>query len=151
MVQWPSNRNYNGTSYGFSFGYSLLSDSGSNGFDSATPYDTATIHGVYNNIDGSTTWANGVTHTLPTSFYVGSRPSWWNGSIPWPAIGPDVTGGGGPGGHAYAISNPAMNCFYNLMGGTDGGAGGPYTFNADSCYGSQNRPNPPTNLHATVQ
>ena len=29
---------------------------------------------------------------LPASFYLSSRPSWF-GSIPWPAIGPDVSGG----------------------------------------------------------
>ena len=29
---------------------------------------------------------------LPASFYLSAKPSWW-GSLPWPAIGPDVTGG----------------------------------------------------------
>jgi hypothetical protein len=29
----------------------------------------------------------------PASFYYSSRPSWWPASIPFPAIGPDVTGG----------------------------------------------------------
>jgi hypothetical protein len=29
---------------------------------------------------------------LPASFYLSSKPSWF-GSIPWPAIGPDVSGG----------------------------------------------------------
>ena len=151
LVKWPTTRNYNGTSYGFSFGYSLFGDDGSDSFDSTNPYSTSFIHGVYNNIDSSTTWANGVTHTLPASFYLNSKPAWWGDSIPWPSVGPDVTGGSGPGGHAYAIANPAMNCFYNVMGGTDGGAGGPYAFNADNCYGAQNRPDPPTNLTATVK
>jgi hypothetical protein len=31
--------------------------------------------------------------TCPASFYYASRPSWWPGSIPFPAIGPDVTSG----------------------------------------------------------
>ena len=29
---------------------------------------------------------------MPPSFYLSSQPSWW-GSTPWPAIGPDVSGG----------------------------------------------------------
>jgi hypothetical protein len=28
---------------------------------------------------------------LPASFYLSSRPSWWSPSIPYPAIGPDIT------------------------------------------------------------
>lgn len=30
---------------------------------------------------------------LPPSFFYTSRPSWWSSSIPFPAIGPDVSGG----------------------------------------------------------
>lgn len=30
---------------------------------------------------------------LPASFFITARPSWWSSSIPFPAIGPDVTGG----------------------------------------------------------
>lgn len=56
------------------------------------------------------------SNTLPASFYYSSQPSWWStayGTSPWPAIGPDVTGGTvwgiyGPnstgwGGHANNI------------------------------------------------
>jgi hypothetical protein len=31
--------------------------------------------------------------TCPSSFYYSSRPSWWSASIPFPAIGPDVSSG----------------------------------------------------------
>lgn len=31
--------------------------------------------------------------TYPPSFYFASRPAWWNSSVPFPAIGPDVSGG----------------------------------------------------------
>lgn len=151
LSQWNQNRNYNGTQYGLTFGYSLLGDSGSDSFDTTNTYATSFIHGLYNNIDSSTTWAGGVTHTLPNSFYLNGKPSWWGSAVPFPAIGPDVTGGAGPGGHAYAMSNPAMNCYYNVMGGTDGGAGGPFTFNANSCYSGTPPPPPPTNLTGTVQ
>jgi hypothetical protein len=47
-------------------------------------------------------------HKLPASFYLPAKPTWW-GSMPWPAIGPDVTGGTDPTGHVYA--NPAEVCY----------------------------------------
>ena len=49
-------------------------------------------------------------HRLPPSFYLLSKPDWW-GTMPWPAIGPDVTGGDDPTGHVYA--NPAELCYRN--------------------------------------
>lgn len=51
------------------------------------------------------------THKLPSSFYLPAKPGWW-GSMPWPAIGPDVTGGTDPTGHVYA--NPAEVCCKSL-------------------------------------
>jgi len=127
---------------------------------------------------GITNYANPVpvNNTLPSSFYMTGQPSWWNG-IPWPAIGPDVTGGnvgiclGGTnkaayvtnssqcpsstvssmGGHINAI--PAMNCYLNTMGGSPIGSGSALPFNAQACYasGTAQVPTPPTNLNATVQ
>jgi hypothetical protein len=82
-------------------------------------------------------------HTLPSSFYLSAKPSWW-GNLPYPAIGPDVTGGPGPGGHAYA--NPAQNCFLNVMGGPSNGTGNALTFNAAFCYKSSAVLSAPTNL-----
>jgi hypothetical protein len=52
--------------------------------------------------------------TLPNSFYYQAQPGWYAtayGTPPFPAIGPDVSGGTGPGGYAYAI--PAQLCFNN--------------------------------------
>ena len=66
-------------------------------------------------------------HTLPASFYMVAKPVWW-GSMPWPAIGPDVTGGTGPGGHAYPI--PAAVC-YNK---TAKDSTGVLLFDANACY-----------------
>lgn len=79
---------------------------------------------------------------LPPSFYLSAQPSWW-GTMPWPANGPDVNGGSGPGGHAYA--NPAQVCYNN--GSRDGK--GILVFNADSCYASGGI-QPPTNLQVQV-
>ena len=143
VIQWNATRNYNGTQYGLSFGYTLLGDSGANSLDSTTAFTTSFVHGLYNNIDGSTTWAGTVTHTLPASFYLSSMPPWWS-QTPFPPIGPDITTGTGPGNHANMI--PAQQCFYNKMGGVEGGAGSPLTFKPDYCYGVQ----PPTNVKVTV-
>ena len=113
--------------------------------------------GNYDVVNGSAQWntaevptgisaySNAVpgSHNLPNSFYLSGQPSWW-GSAPWPAIGPDVTGGTGPGGHAYNI--PAQLCY---AGGTF--TGGIMNFDANNCYGSgSNGLNPPTGLKAVV-
>jgi hypothetical protein len=87
--------------------------------------------------------------TLPTSFYLPGKPSWWGtpwGNPPWPAIGPEVTGGPGPGGHAHKI--PAQLCYEKSA--KDGS--GRLTFNAASCYQHVPSPTPapPTNLSLTV-
>ena len=93
------------------------------------------------------------SQVLTASFYNSSKPSWWS-SMPWPAIGPDVSGGNvaNVGGHAYM--NPAMACYTNVMGGPSNGSGSALSFNANSCYGSgstSQAPAPPTGLSATVQ
>ena len=96
------------------------------------------------------------SHALPASFYYSSKPSFW-GSMPWPAIGPDVSGGTGPGGFAYRI--PAAACYYATLGGPTDGGGNPLPFDANSCYTSSGSgsspaqapaapPVPPTNLTA---
>jgi hypothetical protein len=86
---------------------------------------------------------------LPASFYLSSKPSWWqfpNGvtSTPFPAIGPDVVGGlvtagtgitSTLGGHVYLT--PARNCFLNVMGGTPLGIGSVLSFDANTCYNNQ--------------
>jgi hypothetical protein len=79
-------------------------------------------------------------NALPSTFYLPAKPAWWPSTKAWPAIGPDVTGGNAPGvgGHVYTI--PAQDCFLNTMGGASNGAGGPYTFNANTCYGKPPRP-----------
>ncbi len=80
-------------------------------------------------------FANAVpaSQTLPASFYLTAKPATW-GAMPWPAIGPDVSGGDipGVGGHAYKI--PAEICYESLMKGPADGSGAPLTFNAAACY-----------------
>jgi hypothetical protein len=154
-VEYPATRSYDADAYGWSFGYGEASDDGSgSGCDGtggtchvAGTSSTDLVHGNFNNIGATVAWATGITQTLPASFYLTSKPSWW-GTIPYPATGPDVSGGSGPGGHTYG--NPAYQCFVNVMHGTDGGAGGPYSFNANTCYGNGVVPPSPTNLSGDV-
>jgi hypothetical protein len=92
---------------------------------------------------GLSSFANPVpgSQTLPASFFLDSKPSWF-GTVPWPPIGPDVTGGNisGLSGHAYKI--PAQLCYENVSTYT--------SFNAGSCYGNGSGdttpPSPPRNL-----
>lgn len=81
---------------------------------------------------------------LPASYIYATRPSWF-GAVPWPAIGPDVTGGAAFGAAAANVHKiPAQLCWdsRNLVSGG--------SFNAAACY-STNAPiptvlQPPTNL-----
>jgi hypothetical protein len=83
---------------------------------------------------------------LPSSFYLSSKPNWWPSSIPWPPIGPDVTGGNlaNLGGHAHM--NPAMACYRNVMGGPVDGVGNPLSFNARLCYTTMQDPTAPSQV-----
>lgn len=76
------------------------------------------------------------SQTLPASLYRSGKPTWW-GSQPWPAIGPDVTGGdvAGTGGHMYKI--PARLCYENTSK-----TSGVLNFNANACYANVPPPKP---------
>jgi hypothetical protein len=114
-------------------------------------YDTATssVHWDTSEVPSALSqFANAVpsSQNLPASFFLTSKPTWWGtpwGNPPWPAIGPDVTGGPGPGGHSYDI--PAKLCYDN----TSKDSNGILNFNADSCYTSSPAPPPPTDLIST--
>jgi hypothetical protein len=158
-------RSYDAVAYAYSLGYGETSDDGTGGTTngagcgggigtgtpanypchSIAPYSTLFTHGTYNSPGAKITWAGSLTHTLPASFYLSTEPSWF-GSVPWPAIGPDVSGGlSNAYGYAYAI--PAEVCYEQVMGGTDG-TGSPLTFNASTCYGQSL--SPPSGLAAAV-
>lgn len=69
------------------------------------------------------------SQALPASLFLSARPGWW-GTMPWPAIGPDVTGGPDPAGHAHRI--PAQVCYETTARAADG----TLAFNPDQCYPS---------------
>jgi hypothetical protein len=139
-VEFPARRNYDAVAYGWSFGYGSTSDDGSGtGCGGGLPpchYAGVAakefMHGNLSNITGAVTWASGKSQQLPASFYLKSKPEWW-GTIPFPATGPDVSGGPGPGGHSYG--NPAQVCYFKMMHGVDGGEGSPLAFAPNICYG----------------
>ncbi len=142
-------RNYDSVSYDMTLGY-CGSSTGGGSCDSILPYNTFFAHGVYASADSSVTWSGTLTHALPVSFYLSAKPAWWGG-LPWPGIGPDITGGlANAFGHAY--NNPAKNCYETVMGGTDG-TGSPRSFNANTCYGSVivSIPPAPTGLTTVVR
>jgi hypothetical protein len=109
-------------------------------------YDTVTGASRFNASEvpsGLSLYANPVPadHNLPASLFLATRPSWWSNTAPWPAIGPDVAGGPGPGGHVYDI--PAKLCYQNTTK-----TSGILNFNATACYGDTSTPGPaaPRNL-----
>ena len=122
----PTTRSYDTVGYGFTWGYDNLSDTGGAANTPWNSYSTRFYHGTYNAIDSSTTWDAGqANHTLPSSFYLATKPSWW-GSSPWPAIGSDISGGSvaSVGGHVNTI--PAQECYASVASGS--------AFNSDVCY-----------------
>jgi Chitobiase/beta-hexosaminidase C-terminal domain len=129
-----NSRPFGSNAIGFSLGYFSEASPGGGAQDTSLPATTSFVHGVYSNINGSTTWAPGVTHSGPPSMYLPSKPAWF-GPVNFPFNGPDTTGGIGPGG--FAGKSPAQLC-YESIGGTNG-TGSPIAgFNADTCY--QNTP-----------
>ena len=119
--------------YIYCFGYSHATG----GVTDAKTKPTAFRWGNYDTVTGTsrflasevpsglTQFANPVpsSQTLPASFYQSTKPAWF-ASVPWPAIGPDVTGGNISGYNGHANKIPARLCWENSP--------------IDSAYGAQN-------------
>ena len=95
--------------------------------------------------------------SFPSSFFLNGTPPWWSfpsgTTAPFPAIGPDVSGGNVANfaGHAFLI--PSANCYKNVLGGSmSGTASGQLPFDANNCYPNSAAltPSAPTNLTGTV-
>jgi hypothetical protein len=150
----PNNSSYGSGPACISVGFVSASDS----YSSPNNADTTMLYqGVMDCKAGTFQWENGV-QTLPASFYLSAKPGWW-GSVAWPPIGPDVTGGNfsdwvnatatAARGHVNKI--PAINCFNSS---TSKGTTNVTTFDANVCYASgasATVPAPPTGLSAVVQ
>ena len=75
--------------------------------------------------------------TLINSYYLASKPAWFTtlqGTVDWPPIGPDVTGGAvsDAGGHVNKI--PARLCYESLSDDSDFTAGTVRVYDYESCY-----------------
>ena len=138
----------------------------------ADPYVTTSLMrwGNYDVVNNATRWVSSEvpsglsdgyavsvpsSQTLPSSFFTNSQPSWW-GSVPWPGIGPDVTGGNIPGVSGHAYLNPAANCYLTTMSGPVDGTGNVLGFDASQCYassgtGSGTQPGSPSGLTVIVK
>jgi hypothetical protein len=106
-------------------------------------------HGMYDCNTGAITWdAAHPDHALPASFFLSSKPTWW-GTAPWPAIGPDITGGNISNVNGHANKIPAQLCFENAPTDTNGFI----TFNPTACYpeDSSNNSAPPAPTGLQVQ
>jgi len=130
-------------------------------FHGSVQFNTAEVPSGANG--GNYTNAVPADHNLPASFLYNSQPAWWGvtgqSAIPWPAIGPDITGGnyGCSGqstnctGGGFANKIPARVCFESLGGTFSNTAAIP--FDAAACYTqtASNTPTAPTGLSAVVQ
>lgn len=120
FIEYPALRSYDDVAYAWSFGYGRMSDDGQGtGCSGGQPpchrahtADSSYLHGNYVNSTAETDWLPGVSRLLPASLYLAARPQWW-GTLPFPAIGPEVRGGSGPGGHSFG--NPAQDCYRRLL------------------------------------
>jgi hypothetical protein len=77
------------------------------------------------------------SQTLPKSLYLTAKPGWWPSSIPWPPIGPDITGGNVSGYGGHANKNPARVCYE-----TTSKTNNILNFNPAACYGTGGGPGP---------
>jgi len=81
------------------------------------------------------------SQALPRSFYLAAKPAWF-GSVPWPAVGPDVVGGNVPGYAGHANKIPARLCHEGTPIDSAYGASNIRSFNASACYGRLTRQAP---------
>ncbi len=86
--------------------------------NSSNPGWSTICGGVSEVPTGLGSYANAVpgSTSLPPSFYLSSQPAFWSlaGSLvtpPWPATGPDITGGNVPNEGGFANHIPAALCF----------------------------------------
>ena len=103
-------------------------------------YDVVTSGVLWNSAEVPTvgvTYVNGnpvpASHTLPASFYLTSKPSFFK-NLPWPPIGPDVTSGNIANVGGFANLIPAAVCYLTTMGGKIDGTSGVLSFDSANCY-----------------
>jgi len=78
-----------GSSAIYRLGYTADGDNTASGNDAGVG-NTILRHANWDSYTNGVVWNGSDDHVLPPSLYLSSKPSWWN-SLPWPAIGPDVS------------------------------------------------------------
>jgi hypothetical protein len=161
-----TSRPYSGLGYTSTYNYDTSGDgsgsvwasfpggpSGANGYWSTQGFSTACYHENFDSASGSTlTDVNCSPGTnLPASFFLSAKPSWWVSAFgaapPWPAVGPDVSGGPDHATEGHANYNPAELCYNGLSRDSTGAK----EFDATVCYGTAQPPPPaPQNLQLVV-
>jgi hypothetical protein len=121
-------------------------------------YDTVTrtVRWVTSEVPGAFPFVNAnpvPPQTLPASFFLSGKPSWWStpwGEPAWPAVGPEVTGGNvsGVGGRVWKI--PARLCWENAADDPAYPAN-VKIFDADACYARSAGPAPSAPTGVQVQ
>jgi hypothetical protein len=102
--------------------------------DAASRFDSAEVPSKLTGFQAPYSQLVPSSKTLPASFYQTGRPHWWPASKPWPIIGPDVSGGNISGLEGHAYTNPAEDCYLNVMHGPVDGTGPVLSFSAAACY-----------------
>ena len=90
-------------------------------------FDLATTQSAFKATEIPSGMTTPTSQALPPSLFLSARPAWW-GSTPWPAIGPDVSGGADGAGHAHRI--PAQACYEGSAKRPDG----TLAFDPRACY-----------------
>jgi hypothetical protein len=90
------NVSYGGSSAIYVLGYYGTNHTDLTNYD-AEVYNTLLRHGNWDVVTNAVVWdASIADRSIPPSLYLTSKPSWWGASLPWPAIGPDVSPMAGP-------------------------------------------------------
>jgi hypothetical protein len=139
--------------------------------NNSTQFNSSEVPTKANSYPNSVPTACTESASCPDSLYLSSKPSWWTSSIPFPAVGYDVSGGnvgqcsgtlgttsqaglpapsgshcsGGKLNAAWAEhvnANPAMACYFSI-GGLPDGSGPVLPFDGSRCYGNSSSSNPP--------
>lgn len=103
-----SARNFGSVS-GYKFGY----DRRTGLFVDTNSQYTCFIDGTYDRFDNSTTWSTNADHTLPNSYYLSNKPSFFQ-ALNWPPIGPDVNPSYGVSNWVSAPIIPARARYYSV-------------------------------------
>jgi hypothetical protein len=104
VVAPSDSRSYDATTYGYTWGYTNLSDSGGKGSNKAK-----TTANIKNEVVFTSASPAAVTNSLPASLFLSGKPSWF-GPLPWPPL--DVA-------HPERLADENIPAGYRFKNGRD--------------------------------